>query len=146
MRAMQLRAFPGAVRTAAAETYVPISPSAYSPAVQATVTAGRWEVIGHASFSVAPPVVWEAFGLQFGVTDPSSGLDVASEMTVFDNPLMIATMTDPNTLHTGWVNMFSTCDLVNPLDRVTVSLLVANAGGTGTAFTVTRPRLRLIPV
>lgn len=144
VRSLQLRAYPGAVRTAAVENYTPSSPSSWTSAVQATVSAGRWMIIGHTAIS-AVPTDWEIFGMRFGVTDPSSGLDVAGEMTVFDNPIMWESMVEPTGGGTHWVTLMDTCDLVNPFDQVTVALQVINAGST-TPFNAVRARLRMIPV
>ena len=152
LRAIQLRAWPGAMRTGATDAYTPVAPAEWSAAVSVTIPSGRWLILGEGTMAFTVVDGAEHPMMQFGATDADSGEPIGPDY--FDTPTRAwysSTVTGyvevPMSL-SGDISMAG--DIETDPRRVIVSLLVKTDNnvppGSATAFTVYHARLRLIPI
>ena len=78
-RAMTLRVWPGAMRTAAVPVFTPVDPAAWSSMVQVLALPGRWLVMGQFSFVAQPSASLIAAEYRFAAFNPDTGAEVLSD-------------------------------------------------------------------
>jgi hypothetical protein len=143
LRALGLRAWPGAVRSEQSlDSFTPTVYSTESQILSLSVPAGRWIVLASATIATSTvDAAGEAWTLSVAASDPVTG--DALPVAAFDNPSAYLWL-PPND---GSSTMYSSMTLTGDLrcdESALLTLAVADAGGR--AFTVVKPRLRMLPV
>lgn len=77
-RAMTTRVWPGAMRTAAADSFSPITPTIFNSLIQLLALPGRWLVMGQFNLACAAPAGNVAFEFRLAAFDADTGVEKGS--------------------------------------------------------------------
>ncbi len=137
-RSLTLRAYPGAVRTARADTASPGIYTEFVSVLEVVIPSGRWEGTGLATFTVITPGSNVDLQLRMIVSDPVTDERIVS--SDIDTP--IARHSRALTARMD-LSMACFCDIIVD-DNAKVSLQTYNA--IGAAYTLADLRLKMLPV
>jgi hypothetical protein len=142
LRAVALRAWPGAVRSDASFTsYVPETPSLLTPLVAFNIPAGRWIALGSVTFIPTPPYADSQFQIFLSVVDAVTGASPTNPLS--DLPpcdvTFAASGAYPTPSQTGTIIGDVVAD-----EAATVTL--SSVSNSDTPYTASLARLRMMPV
>lgn len=150
-RAMQTRVWPGAMRTAAADSHTPVDATAPNTLVELLALPGRWLVMGQFDLSCAAPAGSVAFEFRLAAIDAVTGIEkgmsdggleqVRADLSTYDFPPYYyeAQVSTPIRFPVTLIGDFA----AEGDDNVIVQMLCSEVNGR--AWSVTNARLKLIP-